>query len=158
MSVKASAWAWRQTTCGDVPLRGNLKLVLLALADHSDSDGWSFPKRKTIAKKVGVSPKTVTDLLAQLELGGLVRREPHFVDVDGEQQGQQTSNDYLLSMKDPPPPKPRRRVRGGEQDGSCSAGSHEPSGQPPGEPGSTSGNVARLPARGRRRSYDEVIR
>ena len=53
MSIKAINWAW------DQQLPPNAKLILMAIADAADEEGNCWPKIKTIAKKCGVSQRTV---------------------------------------------------------------------------------------------------
>jgi DNA-binding MarR family transcriptional regulator len=117
VSVEASAWAWEQKRCGKGKLRGNAKLVLLALADHADERGVCWPGRRGIAEKVGISASTVTRLLAQLEAGGLVGRHPRF-----EDEGRQTSSRYVLPVT--PAQKRARGVRDRAEAASAAARSH----------------------------------
>lgn len=62
-------WAWEQD------LRMGPKLVLLALADHSDGNGVCWPGHELIAEKCGISRQTVTEHLNALEALGLVSPE-----------------------------------------------------------------------------------
>jgi hypothetical protein len=91
VSVEASSWAWKQ------PVKGNAKLVLLALADHADRDGICWPGQKGVAEKCGISERTVRDALGSLECDGYVEREARVRDDGG-----QAANRYRLRMGDPP--------------------------------------------------------
>lgn len=87
MSTKARKWAWEQ---GDSL---SIRLVLLALAWHSNSDGVSWVKHETLAKMTGLSVKTVRRRLYELEDAGLILVLPRKRD-----NGTQTSNEYRLNM------------------------------------------------------------
>jgi len=56
-----ATWAWAQD------LKGHVKLILLALADHSGGN-WSvvFPSMETLAKKAGISRATVIRCIKEL--------------------------------------------------------------------------------------------
>jgi len=70
MSVKAITWAWRQK------LPATEKLVLLALADHSnDEDFRAWPSLSHLADKCGLHRRSVIRLLAELETAGYLHRE-----------------------------------------------------------------------------------
>ena len=144
MSVEASAWAWEQKRCGEGKLRGNAKLVLLALADHADEKGVCWPGRKGVAEKVGITPSAVTRLLGQLEAGGLVRREPRFAE-----EGRQTSSRYVLPVVQAPAQERAGGVPSGADGPSAPASSQEPSGEPLTE--SSRGNPPKSPRSGKRR-------
>lgn len=62
-------WAWEQ------PLKLGPKLVLIALADHSDGSGVCWPGHDLIAEKCGMSRSTVVEHIKLLEAEGLVRAE-----------------------------------------------------------------------------------
>ena len=65
MSVKVMGFVW------DLELPPNLKLVLLAYADHADHDGGSiYPAIGTVAQKTGYSPREVQRLTRELEARG----------------------------------------------------------------------------------------
>jgi hypothetical protein len=61
VSVEASAWAWRQK------LPAARKVVLLALADHSDKAGVSWPSLETLQEKCGVGRASVYRALADFK-------------------------------------------------------------------------------------------
>ena len=69
MSVKAMTWAWEQD------LKTGPKLVLVALADHSDGSGVCWPGHDLVAEKCGLSRQTVVEHIASLEAAGLLRSE-----------------------------------------------------------------------------------
>lgn len=66
MSVKASHWAWQQA------LPPAQKVVLLALADHSDDDGKCWPSIRLLAAKACSSQRTVQRVIRALQDAGLV--------------------------------------------------------------------------------------
>nr|WP_321482600.1 helix-turn-helix domain-containing protein [uncultured Cohaesibacter sp.] len=61
MSVKVSTWAW-ELQC----VKGMTKLVLMALADSADDDGFCWPKLDTIASKASTSRSTVKRAIKEL--------------------------------------------------------------------------------------------
>lgn len=69
MSVKAMQWVWEHSRSG-----GNLRLVLLAIADSADHDGDNaWPSVATIAAKCSLSERTVQRAIQVLEeMGELV--------------------------------------------------------------------------------------
>jgi len=85
-------WAWEQ----EIP--PSTKLVLLALADIADDTGYCWPSVKTIARKAGVSPRTVQRLL--LELREPRQGGPALIRVVTrlDRKGSQRSNGYYLHM------------------------------------------------------------
>jgi hypothetical protein len=87
MSVKALSWAFEQR------IGGNLKLLLLALADsHSDGLG-CFPNIDTLISKACISRKTYDRLIVQLETRQYVERSARFTD-----SGRRTSNEFKLNF------------------------------------------------------------
>src|SRR5689334_8270131 len=66
MSIDALKWAWKQKT------RSANKLVLLKLADHANSEGWSWPSIPNIAAATGYSERTVWTSLGELEQEGRI--------------------------------------------------------------------------------------
>ena len=69
MSGKATGWAWEQD------VRCVEKIILLALADHSDDRGVSWPGIERLAMKTGQSERTVQRALGSLEIQKLLHRE-----------------------------------------------------------------------------------
>lgn len=70
MSVEAMAWAFKQ----DID-DAQTKLVLLALCDHADEDGWCWPSLERLARKSACSHDTATRRIHMLEnLGFIARR------------------------------------------------------------------------------------
>lgn len=62
MSVKVMSWVWEQ----DLPT--TKKMLLLAIADHADDYGENaWPTKGRLAKKVGVEPNRIRQLLRELE-------------------------------------------------------------------------------------------
>ena len=86
MSVEASAWAWRQH------ISSGAKMVLLALADHADRQGYCWPGADGLAEKCDLTRSTIWRHLQLLEAATLItrtRRSSH----DGRK-----SNAYQLNM------------------------------------------------------------
>jgi uncharacterized phage protein (TIGR02220 family) len=86
MSVKSSTWAWKQ------PLGGNLKLILLALADHADDRGICWPGTWGLADKCHTDRRTVTRNIRQLERLQLIKVEPR------APYGKQGTNLFTLAL------------------------------------------------------------
>lgn len=87
MSVRASNWAWR------VARQPTQKIVLLALADASDDDGYGWPSLKALAMKCQVSPRTIQRTIKEFEDCGLLEVSTRFT-----ANGRQTSNGYVLRL------------------------------------------------------------
>jgi hypothetical protein len=86
MSIKAINWAWSQKTGST-----SAKLLLLALADHTNDDGWCWPGRRGLAEKVDTNLRNITKLIKKLiDLGLIQSIENHRPD------GSQSSNYYFL--------------------------------------------------------------
>ncbi|POP69030.1 helix-turn-helix domain-containing protein [Pseudomonas syringae] len=104
MSIKAMNWAWEQK------LSPSSKLILMAIADAADEEGDCWPKVKTIAKKCGVSDRTVQRVLKEFVSGNLISVTPRF-----SQDRRQVSNNYRLNPQNhypdnlSPPQAPRSR-------------------------------------------------
>lgn len=69
MSVRVMTWVWDHSAS-----RGNERLVLLAIADHASDDGSdAWPSIATLARKTGVSERTVQRCISSLvDMGELV--------------------------------------------------------------------------------------
>ena len=111
MSIIAREWALRQDL---TPVH---KLVLVVLGDAADDQGLCWPRISTVAKKVGVSTRTV-----QRVLHHLVNRKMITVEPRKRGDGSSSSNLYRLKLKggdrmSPPPdkltPPPDTRVTQG---------------------------------------------
>ena len=102
MSIRAMNWAWGQ------PLAPTSKLILMALADAADDEGLCWPGIRTLASKCSVSGRTVQRTIKTFVNQGILiveeRRRP---------DGRQTSNSYLLALRQypdnlsPPPLRPK---------------------------------------------------
>lgn len=90
MSIKAMNWAWEQN------LPPGSKLILMALADNADDQGYCWPKIKTIAAKCCVSERTAQRLVKDLLDSGLLKISARFNALGG-----QVSNGYTLEMYPP---------------------------------------------------------
>jgi hypothetical protein len=89
MSIKCLAWAWGKQL---PPLP---KLVLLAIADHADDNGYAWPGVSGVAQKCGVSKRTV-----QRYINLLVNKDVLSVDQRLRPDGSNTSNAYQINMID----------------------------------------------------------
>ena len=69
MSVRVSTWVWHETTA-----KGNDRLMLLALADNANDDGWCWPGVAQLVDKTMLGRSTVFRRLDVLEAAGLVER------------------------------------------------------------------------------------
>ena len=88
MSVKAMAWAWTQEALSE-----GEKLLLMAVADHADDEGVCWPGQVGLAKKCGVTDRTVRTRLKKLETLGLIAREPRY-----NAEGKRTSDRITLNF------------------------------------------------------------
>lgn len=102
-------WAWEQK------LPPSSKLILMAIADAADEEGNCWPKVKTIAKKCGVSDRTVQRVLKEFIGDNLISVTPRF-----SQDRRQVSNNYRLNPQNHYPdnlsPPQGTRTRKGEAD------------------------------------------
>jgi hypothetical protein len=87
MSVRVSTWAWK------LPLRGNGKLVLLALADQANDGGVCWPRQSTLAEKCGLGERALHKHLVELESGGYIVRERRH-----RRDGVRTSDLYTINL------------------------------------------------------------
>lgn len=115
MSIKATNWVW------GLAVPPTPKLILMALADEADDDGFCWPSIKRIAKKACVSERTVRRAIADYGDSELLQ-----VSTRVRADGGQSSNAYRLSLANaalqsqspnPPtdnlsPPAARDRARG----------------------------------------------
>lgn len=86
MSVLASSWVWRYAQAG-----GTALIVLLAIADHADDDGFAFPSIATLARKARLDERTVQRIIRRLvDLGAL--------QIVEATTGGRRSNTYRLVM------------------------------------------------------------
>jgi biotin operon repressor len=69
VSIEALNWAWQQPCTNPTS-----KLVLMALADHANSDGECWPAMKRIAELTGVSSRQVSTHITDLERLGLISK------------------------------------------------------------------------------------
>jgi hypothetical protein len=91
VSLKVMTWAW------SVHLSPTPKLVLMALADEADDDGYCFPSQRRLAAKCSITDRTVRRVLLELTTKGYVRLE-----MRRRADGSRTSNGYQLACGDPP--------------------------------------------------------
>jgi len=91
MSLRVMTWAW------SVHLSPTPKLVLMALADEADDDGYCFPSQRRLAAKCSITDRTVRRVLLELTTKGYVRLE-----MRRRRDGSRTSNGYRLACGGPP--------------------------------------------------------
>src|SRR6476661_1340197 len=91
MSLKVMHWAW------SLALPPTPKIVLLALADEANDDGYTFPSVAYLARKCSLGDRTVQRVLRKLTSDRYVSVEHRF-----RRDHARTSNGYRLAIKDPP--------------------------------------------------------
>ncbi len=69
--------------------------VLMVLADSSNTDGVTWPNKKTLAAYTRLTPRSIARVIASLEEKTLLQRSPRWRDSD---RGQ-TSNYYQLYQR-----------------------------------------------------------
>lgn len=87
MSVEALSWAFQQ----DIKPAAK-KLVLLALANRADEDGFCFPGYKRLAEQCSLSRRAVIDHISSLIEDGVIEK-----DARTRENGSDTSNLYKLA-------------------------------------------------------------
>ena len=87
MSIKVMSWVWEQ----DLPPLD--KIVLMAIADHADDDGYAWPGMKRIAEKCSMEKRTVQRHVERLQ-------EQQLLKVESRQRndGSSSSNGYTVVM------------------------------------------------------------
>jgi len=80
-------WAWEQEL---PPLT---KLVLMAIADHCDDEGYAWPGIKGISKKCGVAHRTVQRQVEELQAKGILK-----VEARQRPDGSSSSNGYTVVL------------------------------------------------------------
>lgn len=68
MSIKVMTHVWESSAA-----LGNRRLVMLALADFANDDGWCWPSIPILANKTRVSERTVQRILRELEKAGEIQ-------------------------------------------------------------------------------------
>jgi hypothetical protein len=81
------SWAW------DLPLKANEKLVILAIADAANDDGFAFPGYSRLLQKTGLGRATLAKQLKILADAGLFSKESH--GIVGKGRG---VNTYTLNL------------------------------------------------------------
>ena len=92
MSLDALKWAWEQ----DCP-NPTAKLVLMALADHANSDGECWPSMKRVAELTGISARQVSTHISNLEQLGYVTKG-----VRRRWEGQLRGWEYRVNLRQNP--------------------------------------------------------
>lgn len=79
----------------DLDIPSHLKLVLLAIADHANDDGWAYPGQKSLGVKCSIKPRQVRANIAELEQRGLLERH---------RRGSMRTNLYRVTVTGSTPP------------------------------------------------------
>ncbi len=103
MTVEAINWAFKQD------LAPAMKVILLALADYADGDGFAYPGQQSLSEKTSIPERSLRRHLAKLEELGLITRERRKRD-----DGLRTSDGYWLQMS---PAKMAANVTGQNEGG-----------------------------------------
>ena len=90
MSIRVMQWVWDQ----DIPTPR--KMLLLALADDADNDGFCWPGYKRLARKTNLSRRDVIRQIQRLECDQLLTRQRRT--LNGPGQSEFTSNRYQLAV------------------------------------------------------------
>jgi hypothetical protein len=91
MSLKVMHWAW------SLSLSPAPKIVLLALADEANDDGFCFPSVPYLANKCSLDQRTVQRVLRKLAHAQYMSIEHRF-----RRDRARTSNGYRLTVSSPP--------------------------------------------------------
>jgi len=92
MSVKASHWVWNQHS-----IKGNTKLVLLAMAEHADMSGVCWPGLDRVEEMTEANEKTVISCVQTLIDINLVKEIKRRT-----RKGRRRSSIYILNMDNEP--------------------------------------------------------
>lgn len=65
-------------------------IILLCLADSANDEGYSWPSKRTLAKRARIDPRSVARSVARLEKAGFVKR------IMRHKRGGQSSNGYWI--------------------------------------------------------------
>lgn len=99
MSVRLMSRVWEYSRNS-----GNDLLMLLAIADFADDDGWAYPSISTLAEKCRMTSRNVNLILAQLRKSGELQVRQN----EGKKGPKGTTNLYVIclpTMKDSSPLK-----------------------------------------------------
>ena len=123
MSVLAMAWAWR------VPVKSaSERVVLVALADHSDDQGRCWPGQEGLAEKCCMHRVSVNRIVKRLADAGLVE-----IRHRAKEDGSRNSNLYRLPIQSNPESLWRANqsnpeyIQSNPEYGQSNSGLHKPS-------------------------------
>lgn len=123
-----------------------VKLVLLALANHTDADFRCWPSQKTLASLTSLSERAIRNALEVLSERGLIERKER-----RRPDGSRASDIITLKFLQPAPAagsdqQPARRAGGGAPDagGGARRAGHEPANNLPSEANASSGRARRI--------------
>jgi hypothetical protein len=94
MSNQLLTQIWNGEGCEHI--KGNDLLVMLALADQASDEGYCWPSRKTIARRVRLSERGITQIIARLEALGHIRRVMRY-----SKTGQRSNGYYVYPLAQP---------------------------------------------------------
>jgi hypothetical protein len=100
VSIKIMTAVWEEQTT-----QGSERLVLLALADSANDEGFCWPSLATIAKKCNIERRYVINIIKNLEAHGLIEVERRKEDgkVDGKKFNKTNMYRLLVHLPSPPP-------------------------------------------------------
>lgn len=87
MSIVALNWAWQ------LRLKPTTKLVIMALADAADDEGYCWPSIPTLANKTCMDERSVQRILKELKSSNFIEVQARF-----RSDGSPTSNKYRLAL------------------------------------------------------------
>lgn len=88
MSIKYMNEAW------DMPLNSAEKIVLLAISDCANNEGFAYPGYNTLSQKTGMAKATLSKCLKILKGAGIIKVESHSEVGKGK-----TVNTYTISLR-----------------------------------------------------------
>lgn len=99
MSIAALNWVMGAPSQGVKPLvgpSGSARLVLIALANHANDDGWAWPSRETINAEANLTDRTSAVALRWLVENGYLSVDPQGSPIEFVARPQYRTNLYRL--------------------------------------------------------------
>jgi uncharacterized phage protein (TIGR02220 family) len=85
MAIEIMTWAW------NLPIKRNLKYVLLALSDYADENGTCFPSIEKLANKCSTTSVSIIKTIKELSKYGILEKQSRY------SNGKKTSNSYCIN-------------------------------------------------------------
>lgn len=85
MAIEIMTWAW------SLPIKKNLKYVLLALSDYADENGTCFPSIEKLSEKCSTSSVSIISTIKELSKYGILEKQQRY------SNGKKTSNAYCIN-------------------------------------------------------------